>query len=72
MELLVEYGFNILNLNRIELEVYDFNIQAIKSYKKVGFLEEGQKRQATYINGEYHGVIIMSILKEEWKEDLKS
>ena len=72
MELLVEYGFNTLNLNRIELEVYDFNIQAIKSYKKVGFLEEGRKRQATYINGEYHGIIIMSILKEEWKEDLKS
>jgi RimJ/RimL family protein N-acetyltransferase len=66
MELLVEYGFNTLNLNRIELETYDYNIRALKSYKKVGFKQEGIKRQAIFINGKYHDRIIMGILKEEW------
>ncbi len=66
MQLLIEYGFNTLNLNRIELIVYDFNVRAIKSYKKVGFREEGRRRQANYTNGEYHDIIIMGILKDEW------
>ncbi|MFX0082807.1 MAG: GNAT family N-acetyltransferase [Candidatus Hodarchaeota archaeon] len=66
MKLLVEYGFNTLNLNRIQLETYDFNIRALKSYKKVGFKEEGTRRKAIFKNGEYHDVIMMGILKDEW------
>ena len=67
MEMLVEYGFNTLNLNRIELSTYDFNIRAFKSYHKIGFIEEGRKRQAMFINGKYHDIIIMAILREEWE-----
>ena len=70
-ELLLEYGFNTLNLNRIELYTYDFNIRAIKSYKKVGFIEEGRKRQFIWVNGRYHDAIIMGILAEEWREKIK-
>ena len=71
MELLVEYGFTTLNLNRIQLEVYKFNVRALNSYKKVGFKEEGARRKAIYVNGEYHDSVIMGILKDEW-EKLKS
>jgi RimJ/RimL family protein N-acetyltransferase len=71
MELLVEYGFNTLNMNRIELIVYEFNIRAYKSYHKVGFIEEGRKRQARYHNGKYHNEIIMSILREDWENKAK-
>ncbi len=67
MEMLVEYGFNTLNLNRIELILYEFNIRAYKSYQKVGFIEEGRKRQARYHNGNYHDEIMMSILREDWE-----
>ena len=67
MEMLVEYGFNTLNLNRIELSVYDFNSRAFKTYQKVGFVEEGRKRQARYHNGKYYNEIFMAILREEWK-----
>ncbi|MFX1286900.1 MAG: GNAT family N-acetyltransferase [Promethearchaeota archaeon] len=71
MELLLEYGFNTVNLNRIELHVYDYNVRAIKSYKKVGFIEEGRKRQFVWYNGSYHDAIMMSILAEEWREKIK-
>ena len=67
MRLLIDYGFNTLNLNRIELKVYEFNIKAIKSYQKVGFIEEGCKRQAVWKNGKYHDLIIMGILEKDWK-----
>jgi len=66
MELLLDYGFKTLNLNRIKLRVYEFNSRAINSYKKIGFVEEGRMRQAIFINGEYHNIIFMSILQEVW------
>lgn len=34
---MVEYAFNELNMNRIYLRVYTFNIRAIKCYQKIGF-----------------------------------
>jgi RimJ/RimL family protein N-acetyltransferase len=66
MKLLVDYGFNTLNLNRIELSTFAFNTRAHESYLKVGFIEEGRKRQAIFKNGEYHDEIIFSILRSEW------
>jgi len=66
MELIVDYGFKTVNLNRIQLRVYEFNSRAINSYNKIGFVEEGRMRQAIFINGKYHDVIFKSILQEEW------
>jgi len=71
MEMLVEYGFNTLNMNRIELTVYEFNIRAYKLYQKVGFIEEGRKRQARYHNGRYHDEIIMAILRKDWETKVR-
>ena len=61
MKMLVEYGFNTLNINRIELSVWDFNIRAYKSYQKVGFVEEGRRRESRYHNGKYYDEIVMAI-----------
>lgn len=67
--LLLDYGFNTLNLNRIELLVHDFNERAIKCYEKLGFVKEGSKRQAVFINGDYHDTFIMGMLSQEWKKN---
>jgi RimJ/RimL family protein N-acetyltransferase len=69
MKVLVKYGFNTLNLNRIELETFEFNLRAFKSYKKVGFKEEGTRRKAIYVNGKYYDCYILGILRDEWNED---
>jgi len=71
MDMLVEYSFNTLNMNRIELVLYEFNIRAYKSYQKAGFIEEGRKRQARYHNGKYYDEIIMAILRENWEKKIK-
>ncbi|MFX0074813.1 MAG: GNAT family N-acetyltransferase, partial [Candidatus Hermodarchaeota archaeon] len=72
MKMLVKYAFDTLNMNRIELTVYDFNIRAYKSYQKAGFIEEGRKRQARYHNGKYYDEIIMGILREDWEKKIKN
>lgn len=65
--LMLYFAFQALNLNRIELGVFDFNERAKKCYVKVGFKEAGRQRKARFIDGQYHDCIIMDILREEWK-----
>lgn len=68
MELLVDFIFNQMNINRIQLFVFSFNERAIRSYKKVGFVEEGRLKQSVFRNGRYYDEIIMSILRENYSK----
>lgn len=70
LKALVNYGFSVLNLNNINLSVFDFNERAIKCYKKVGFKEYGRRHQAYYVNNEYHDVIYMEILKDSFYNNM--
>ncbi|UNK17492.1 GNAT family N-acetyltransferase [Paenibacillus sp. N3/727] len=67
IRLLIEYGFGVLNLHRIELQVFAYNERAIKAYEKVGFSREGVQRDALYYNHQYHDSIMMSILADEYR-----
>ncbi|HEY8489914.1 MAG TPA: GNAT family protein [Dehalococcoidia bacterium] len=64
---LVRFIFWEMNLNRVELQVFDSNPRAQASYRKCGFVEEGRKRQAVFKGGRYHDVIIMGLLREEFQ-----
>ncbi len=63
--LLVDYGFQVLNLNSLMLAVYSFNKQAVSCYRKIGFREIGRRRQCYYLNGTYYDSIYMDLLREE-------
>jgi RimJ/RimL family protein N-acetyltransferase len=65
--LLIDYGFQQLNLHRISSSAFAFNERSIKFHKKVGFQEEGRLRQAIFKNGQYHDLMLFGILREEWK-----
>ncbi|MEC0205329.1 GNAT family N-acetyltransferase [Paenibacillus lautus] len=67
IRLLLEYAYGILNLHRIELQVFDYNERAIKAYEKVGFKREGVQRDALYYQHRYHDSILMSMLEEEYR-----
>ncbi|HPB32622.1 MAG TPA: GNAT family protein [Candidatus Sumerlaeota bacterium] len=64
--LMVTYGFETLNLNRIQLVVFTGNERGIRAYEKAGFVKEGLLRQAMYHNNEYCDFHIMSILRDEY------
>lgn len=66
LQIIVNYVFGMLNLHRIELEVLTENTRAKHVYKKIGFKEEGIKRDAYYFDHEYKDVMMMSILKNEF------
>ncbi|NLS79728.1 MAG: GNAT family N-acetyltransferase [Chloroflexi bacterium] len=69
---LLHFAFGEMNLNRVELSVFDYNERAIHSYRKCGFQLEGGRRQALYREGEYHDVLLMSILKSEYEAMLEA
>lgn len=66
INLILDYGFNYMNLHSIKLELMSFNERALKCYKKCGFKETGRRRENVYINGKYYDVLCMDILKEEF------
>ena len=70
LSLLMKYGFNQLNLNRIYSGSYDFNVGSIKLLEKLGFKKEGRQRQAVYKNGKYCDIILFGYLKKYQKIDL--
>jgi len=65
--LLINYGFQQLNLHRVSSGAFAFNERSINLHKTLGFREEGRLRQATFKNGQYHDHVQFGILREEWK-----
>jgi RimJ/RimL family protein N-acetyltransferase len=68
---IIKHGFDTLNLNRISLRVFENNPRAIRSYEKAGLVNEGRLRQGHFQNGKYEDVLLMSILRSEWKDAKK-
>jgi RimJ/RimL family protein N-acetyltransferase len=65
--LLVGHCFATLNLERVWLEVYEYNPRAVRAYEKVGFRVEGRLRRHTFRDGRYWDTLVMGLLREEWQ-----
>jgi len=63
---LLGFGFGELRLERIWLDVYDYNERARRVYERVGFVLEGTLRHALWRDGAFRDVLRMAILREEW------
>ena len=67
LKLLCSYGFNYLNLRRINLYTFVTNEVANHIYEKVGFVREGVLRKHTKKNGELVDRYFWGLLKENFK-----
>lgn len=68
IKLILDFGFNYMNLNSVHLNLMEFNERAHKCYIKCGFKDAGRLRKCKYINGKYYDSIMMDILKDEFNE----
>ncbi len=64
----LRYLFESLDMNRVWLEVLDYNSIALHLYQKLGFVKEGIMRQAVFRRGKYNDYVIMSLLKTEYEK----
>lgn len=67
LRLLLEFGFGGINLQRIWLKVSESNTVAIRYYEANGFKKEGVLRRHFWVGSKFENVVIMGILKEEFK-----
>ena len=67
MQVILRYAFTELNLQRVSLDVYEYNPRAIRSYEKAGFAHEGRMRKMLDLDGKRWDMIYMGILREEWQ-----
>lgn len=67
LDTLVAYGFDYLNLHRIYLRVFPDNERGVRAYEKVGFVHEGRMRQTEWRHGRWHDLLLLSILRHEWR-----
>lgn len=68
--LILNFGFNILNLHNIMLKVKAFNKRAIKCYEKCGFKMIGVRRESLTYGDKKYDEYMMDILANEFKADL--
>lgn len=59
--LIIQYGFEVLNLQRIWLEVLLDNRPAINLYQRLGFEREIVLENAVFKDGVYKDVLVMAI-----------
>jgi RimJ/RimL family protein N-acetyltransferase len=67
MNLILRYAFDELNLYRVSLVVFEYNLRAIRAYEKVGFKVEGRTRQRLLREGRRWDLVYMSLLRDEWR-----
>jgi RimJ/RimL family protein N-acetyltransferase len=67
MNLILRFGFESLNLNRIWLTVFEYNERAYRCYERLGFTTEGRQRQVLNRFGKRWDMIFMGILRSEWE-----
>nr|WP_241743213.1 GNAT family protein [Arthrobacter bussei] len=61
----VAHAFESIGLHRFALEVYAFNPRAVRSYRTIGFREEGRMRDGLHWDGEWVDALMMSILSTD-------
>ena len=64
---IVGWAFDMLRLERVWLDVYDFNARARLVYERVGFVHEGTQRHAIFRHGRFADVHRMAVLAGEWR-----
>lgn len=66
LEELMRIAFGELGAHRLFLDVFDDNARARHLYESLGFVYEGQMREAAVRDGEYCTLHLMSVLDREY------
>lgn len=69
--LFLDWAFFIENYERIWLTTWATNERAIRCYRALGFTEEGRQRHQLFIDGAYVDVVLMGLLRTEWRASHK-
>ena len=65
VRLLCRHAFEGLDLHKVCLSCYAINARGLRLYARVGFREEGRRREQVFIEGSYVDEIVLGLLRGE-------
>jgi ribosomal-protein-serine acetyltransferase len=68
VRVLVDHALAVWQLNRVEIRVATENRRSSAIPERLGFREEGTRRQAELVDGRYLDIVIYSTLATDWRE----
>lgn len=67
LKCVINYGFKIMKLNRIEAFISPSNLPSIKIIENLGFTREGILKEHYKMKNEILDSVVYSLLKSKWK-----
>jgi len=64
-DMVLTYCFSELRLHKCNSKCIDINEASVRLHKKLGFRDEGVRRQCVYMHGVYHDVMLFGLTAEE-------
>jgi ribosomal-protein-serine acetyltransferase len=71
MQKLIESLFKSMDLHRIEIQVAASNLKSIAIPTRLGFVQEGTKRDGQWLYDHYEDIITFSLLRNDWEKKKK-
>lgn len=68
---IIKFGFEQMELNKIEAKIEPKNQASIRLMEKLGFVQEGLLRQHEYEKGKYVDLAVFALLQSEYVAKLK-
>jgi ribosomal-protein-alanine N-acetyltransferase len=68
VEEILRYGFEVLNLNRVEATTDSENAASNRVLERTGFTLEGRLKQRHIYKGKLHDELFFGLLAGEWKK----
>jgi ribosomal-protein-alanine N-acetyltransferase len=65
----LSWGFENMQLNRVEAQVHPDNIASLRSVERLGFTREGLLLQLGFWGGQFHDMYQYSLLRQDWRAD---
>tara|TARA_B100001250_G_C19798976_1_gene790089 strand:- start:1902 stop:2432 length:531 start_codon:yes stop_codon:yes gene_type:complete len=65
IKLILNYGFNNLNMNKLWVEVYEIDDKKLNFFQSIGFEIDATFRDHYYYDGKYFNSHILSLLKKD-------
>jgi RimJ/RimL family protein N-acetyltransferase len=61
---LVRFAFEEMNLQKLRIDIFDYNDRAKHVLETQGFVQEGRLRREFYRDGTYHDIVILSTFRD--------
>lgn len=64
---LLRFGFNTLDLNRVEADIDPRNTRSARSLERLGFIKEGRLRERWIVDDEISDTDLYGLLRRDWQ-----